>query len=148
MAPDVIPKLQNIIPKLNSFKEIGVHRGLAQLGDSITNASYSVAKSRITGRICGRNVSRTILSQALKNAEMKPYGKNRGDSHDMANTAEAFIGYMFASAVWTFDDIVQFLTEGLYNQDLNDEKSEIVAATTTFTILLRKIKELLSSKFG
>ena len=82
-----------------SQKAIGTDKGLAKIGDAIVNLAYSVAKSiyltnssknNNTNRT-GKKVSKTILANALKNADMKVFAKSRADAHDLADTVEALV---------------------------------------------------------
>jgi hypothetical protein len=123
------------------MKDIGVHKGLAQFGDTVTNMTYSAAKSLVTNYLEGKNVNRTILSLALKNADMKIYARVRSDAHSMADTAEAFIGYMYCSGKWSLEYIIDFLVSQLKNKPLKEDRQEIESATLAFTALLAKIKE-------
>ncbi|MBY8988694.1 MAG: hypothetical protein KGD61_09590, partial [Candidatus Lokiarchaeota archaeon] len=78
-------------------KSIGTDKGLAKIGDGIVNLTYSVAKSIFLTRNSKNNksvrtgvkVSKTILANALKEADMKKFAKSRADAHDLANTVEA-----------------------------------------------------------
>jgi hypothetical protein len=139
--------LSDLLPNFRTIKEIGVHKGLAQIGDSITNLGYSAAKSRINRKIEARNVNRTILSMALKQAGMKQYAKNRADSHEMADTAEAFIGYVVCSEKWSIDILIDKLTQKMQGGNFSDYRQEIATATDAFTQILKEIKQILLSEF-
>lgn len=141
-------ELKKILPRIHSLKEIGINKGLAKFGDTITNTSYSLAKSLVIGRLDARKVNRTILSHALKDAGMKPFAKVRSDAHALADTTEAFIGYMYCSEGWTVEQIASILIEKLSNYDLNDFKIESQGATQAFLHLLLKIKDHLLPKFA
>ena len=86
-----------------SQKTIGTDKGLAKIGDGIVNLSYSMAKSIFLTKNgsnnkvirTGMKVSKTILSQALKNANLRNFAKNRADAHDIADTAEALVAYVW-----------------------------------------------------
>ncbi|UYP45670.1 hypothetical protein NEF87_001955 [Candidatus Lokiarchaeum ossiferum] len=145
---DLHPELQKILPRIHSMKEIGINKGLAKFGDSITNTSYSLAKSLVIGRLDARKVNRTILSHALKEAGMKPFAKVRSDAHALADTTEAFIGYIYCSEGWSIEQISLILMEKLSLYDLNDFKTESQGATQAFLHLLLKIKDHLLPKFA
>lgn len=140
--------LQPFLPTFRSLKEIGTHKGLAKIGDTVANLTYSLVKSRVIKKLDSRNVNRTILSNALKANDMKIYARNRADSHDMADTAEAFIGYMYIHELWTIDQIAEILWTSMQTSTMADEKIEIAAASDAFTQLLLKIKETLLPKFS
>ncbi len=80
-------------------KSIGTDKGLAKIGDGVVNLSYSVAKSMYLTRNnknnkiirTGKKVSKIILAEALKDANMKSFSRNRANAHDLADTVEAII---------------------------------------------------------
>jgi len=140
--------LQSFLPQFRTLKEIGTHKGLAKIGDTVVNLAYSIVKSRVLKKLDSRNVNRTILSNALRANDMKQYARNRADSHDMADTVEAFVGYVFIHELWTIDQIAEILWNSMQKSTLADEKIEIAAASEGFTELLLKIKETLLPKFN
>ncbi|MHA1775162.1 MAG: hypothetical protein DRO88_07520 [Promethearchaeia archaeon] len=133
--------------QINSLKDIGINKSLAKFGDAITNTIYTIAKTAVLGQFTQRKVNRTILSHALKNAEMKLYGKTRSDAHAMADTTEAFIGFVYCEDGWTIESMGSILIETLKKFDLNDSMMETQAAIEAFTVLLRKIKKYLVEKY-
>jgi len=143
---DIPSSLQKIIQSKKSIKEIGIDKDLAKFGDTVTNFIYSLAKSVVLGKLDQRKVSRTILSTALKQSEMKIYARTRSDAHGLADTAEALIGYMYCIG-WSLESMAEILIEILKNYDLNDFKIEKLGAIEAFTHLLLKIKEHLFIKF-
>ena len=108
-----------LIKDLNSQKKIGTDKGLAKIGDGIVNLTYSIAKSiyltENSSSILrtGIKVNKTILSKALKNANMKNFAKNRADAHDLANTVEAIIAYVFLKDKMTLNEIIDILKNNL-----------------------------------
>lgn len=136
-----------------SQKAIGTDKGLAKIGDGIVNLTYSVAKSiYLTKNSSNNNVIRTgmkvskmILSNALKNANMRNFSKNRADAHDIADTAEALVAYVWINNNMTLKEIVDVLTVNL-SGDLFNRKEEITRATEAFTVLLKKMQKFLPEK--
>jgi len=143
---DIPSSLQKIVRNKKSMKEIGIDKDLAKFGDTVTNFIYSLAKSIVLGKLDQRKVSRIILSAALKQSEMKKFAKTRSDAHGLADTTEAFIGYMYCIG-WSLESMAEILIEILKNYDLNDFKIEKLGATKAFKHLLLKIKEYLFIKF-
>lgn len=137
-----------LINDLNSQKGIGTDKGLAKIGDGIVNLAYSVAKSiyltENSSNIIrtGLKVNKTILSNALRNANMKDLAKRRGDAHDLANTVEAIIAYAFLNNKITMNEIINFLKKNLTG-NIKDRKQEILGATEAFAKLLIHIKKFL-----
>ena len=138
---------------LKSQKAIGTDKGLAKLGDGIVNLSYTVAKSiyltknnsNNTISRTGLKVSKRILADALKNTEMRKLAKNRADSHDLADTVEALVAYVWLSNHITLNEIIDLLYEKLAG-NLYNRQEEINNATIAFTELLNKIKKFLPVK--
>ncbi len=145
-----------LIEDLNKFKSqksIGTDKGLAKIGDGIVNLAYSVAKSifltknNLQHKIyrTGSKVSKQILANALKNADMKDFAKNRADAHDLADTGEALVAYVWLSKNLTLNEIIGFLTNKL-SGDLTNRSEEIKSATIAFTNLFINIRKFLPEK--
>ena len=128
---------------IRSLKDIGISKALAKFGDSVTNFIFSLAKTIAMGQFDQRKVSKKVLAQALKNAGLKPYARTRSDAHALADTAEAFIGYMYSAHSWSLESMAEILLVPLKTggYDLTDYKQESLGATAAFTVLLTKIKE-------
>lgn len=131
-------------------KSIGTDRGLAKIGDGIVNLTYSIAKSIVLTRNSKNNnsirtglkVSKNILANALKEADMKSFSRNRADAHDLADTVEALIAYIWFTKIMTLEDIINFLVDSL-NSNLTVRSEEIRNATIAFRKLLIEIKKYL-----
>ncbi|NVM43749.1 MAG: hypothetical protein HWN79_02440 [Candidatus Lokiarchaeota archaeon] len=131
-------------------KSIGTDKGLAKIGDGVVNLTYSIAKSIVLTRNSKNNnsirtglkVSKTILANALKEADMKSFAKNRSDAHDLADTVEALVAYVWLIKKMTIEDIINFLVSSL-NENLIVRSEEIKNATIAFRKLLNEIKKFL-----
>jgi len=136
-----------------SQKTIGTDKGLAKIGDGIVNLAYSVAKSIFLTKNnlddktirTGKKVAKQILEIALKNANMKNFARTRADAHDLADTVEALIAYVWLSDKMTLKEIINFLEDNL-SGNLNNRNEEIKNATFAFTKLLIYIKQFLPEK--
>ena len=136
------------IPKTQ--KAIGTDSGLAKIGDGIVNLTYSVAKSIYLTRNhtknrtirTGQKVSKKILAKALKKADMKDFARNRADAHDLANTVEAIVAYVWLSNKMSLKEIIDFLTEN-FSGSLQGRIDEINNAIKAFTNLLNYTKKFL-----
>ncbi|MHA2280870.1 MAG: ribonuclease III family protein [Promethearchaeota archaeon] len=134
-----------------SQKAIGTDKGLAKIGDGIVNLAYSMAKSIVLTRSninhkvsrTGLKVSKKILANSLKNANMKDFAKSRADAHDLADTVEALVAYVWLNNQISLNEIIDFLSSNL-SSNLTIRSEEIKNATEAFTKLLIKIKKLLS----
>ena len=137
-----------LIKDLNSQKKIGTDKGLAKIGDGIVNLTYSIAKSiyltenSSTILRTGIKVNKTILSNALKNANMKNFAKSRADAHDLANTVEAIIAYVFLKDNMTLNEIIDILKDNLTG-NIENRTQEIKYASIAFTNLLNHTKKFL-----
>ena len=145
-----------LIRDLNQFssqKIIGTDKGLAKIGDGVVNLAYSVAKSifltnnSTNKKIVrtGLKVNRTILSNALKNANMKEFAKSRGDAHDLADTVEAIMAYVWLSNKMTLSDIIDILKNN-FEGDFRIKSQELKSATQAFTKLLIHVIKYLPEK--
>jgi hypothetical protein len=131
-------------------RSIGTDKGLAKIGDGIVNLTYSVAKSIYLTRNnknskiirTGMKVNKTILAEALKDANMKSFSRNRANAHDLADTVEAIIAYIWFSEKMTMEEIINLLTDSLTG-DLYIRHIEIKSAKIAFTKLLNHIKKFL-----
>lgn len=132
-------------------KLIGTDKGLAKIGDGIINLTYSVAKSKYLTHFKsipespireGKKVDKHILSNALKNADMRQYAKTRPDSHDLANTYEGLIAYVWLSGEITIKQIISILASQL-EDDISNYKIERIKAIKSFTHLLKNVKKFI-----
>ena len=138
---------------LSSRKTIGTDKGLAKIGDGVVNLAFSVAKSIFLTNNSrnkkivrtGLKVNRTILSNALKNANMKDFAKSRGDAHDLADTVEAIIAYVWLSNNMSISDIIDFLKNN-FKGDFRIKSQELKSATQAFTKLLIHVLKYLPEK--
>ena len=139
--------------QVSSRKIIGTDKGLAKIGDGVINLAFSVAKSifltnnSTNKKIVrtGLKVNRTILSNALKNANMKNFAKNRGDAHDLADTVEAIMAYVWLSNKMTLSDIIDILKNN-FEGDFRIKSQELKSATQAFTKLLIHVIKYLPEK--
>ncbi len=131
-------------------KSIGTDKGLAKIGDGVVNLTYSVAKSMYLTRNnknnkiirTGKKVSKTILAEALKDANMKSFSRNRANAHDLADTVEAIIAYIWFSEKMAMEEMINLLADSLTG-DLYIRHIEIESAKIAFTKLLNHIKKYL-----
>jgi len=76
---------------------------------------------------------------------MKHFAKNRADAHDLADTAEAILAYVFLNNNITLNEIINILRENIKG-DIENRTQEIREATNAFTNLLIHIKKFLPEK--
>ena len=136
-----------ILPNFQSLREIGTDKRLAKFGDIITNMAYLLAITASKGEIDAKKVSKKILSNALKKAKMKKYAKKRPNSHDMANTVEAFLGYMYLYEHWGIEKMAKILIKILNHYNFEIYKEEIDGSIQAFSQLLQIILKKIGSEF-
>ena len=141
-----------------SQKIIGTDKGLAKIGDGIVNVAYSVAKSIFLTKNSpndnnirtGKKVGKVILEKALKNANMKSFAKTRANAHDLADTVESIIAYVWLSNKMTIKEIIEFLVDNLSGNlyDRNEEIEKLNLKDLYFQCNLRadKVNENLAEK--
>lgn len=132
-------------------KSIGTDKGLAKIGDGIVNFTYSVAKSIYLTKFKntpekpireGKKVNKYVLSNALKNAQMRMYAKTRPDAHDLADTYEGLIAYVWIVGDISLIEIINYLSEQ-FKDDISDYKLERENAILAFTSLLKYISKFI-----
>ena len=131
-------------------KKIGTNKGLAKIGDGVVNLSYSLAKSiYLTQNSKNNNIVRTgvkvsknILAEALKLANMKEFAKSRADAHDMADTVESLVAFVYLNNSMSINDITNHLLKDLSGNLINRQE-EIESARKAFTGLLNEMKKYL-----
>ncbi len=138
------------INKHLSQKVIGTDKGLAKIGDELVNFVYSVAKSIYLTKnnankkiiLTSRKVGKKILANALKDAKMKQFAKNRADAHDLADTVEAIMAYIWLSKKMQIKEFIDFLVDN-FDGNLSIRNEEIVQAQIAFEKLLNHVKPFL-----
>ena len=138
------------INKHLSQKVIGTHKGLAKIGDELVNFVYSVAKSIYLTKnnthrsiiLTSKKVGKKILAYALKEANMKQFAKNRADAHDLADTVEAIIAYVWLNKKMQIEEFIDFLVDN-FAGNLSNRNEEIVQAQIAFVKLLNHLKPFL-----
>ncbi len=116
----------------STLKEVLTDGKLAEFGDSYVNFIYSLALSSKESLPQGTRVQGKVLSQALKNANLRNLLPNRSDRHVQADAAEALIAFSWIKEIVSLEESVNILQEDL------DIPSE------AFTALLKLIIERLS----
>jgi hypothetical protein len=136
------------VDDLPSLSAASKDKGLAQVGDALVNFVYSIARSQVLGMRTGKKVNRTILSEALKGADLRHLSRPRADTHDLADTVEAIVAYAWAKKVISLEEMVQILVKNL---DLSKGESRNLAeenfhAAEAFKCLLVVIKARLPAE--
>jgi len=130
------------VDDLPSLSAASKDKDLAQVGDALVNFIYSIARSQVLRKRTGKKVNRTILSEALKNANLRQLARPRANAHDLADTVEAIVAYAWAKKVLTVEEMVLILGKNLnLNQtEAHNIVEENFCAAEAFKSLLEEIK--------
>jgi len=129
-----------------SVKEIMFNRDLAKLGDNFVNFIYSLAKSCTLKKFDGWKVPDKVLSQALREADMRSLVSHRASTHEIADGVEALIVHEWLFERISIEELVTILSEQLKTGDFSDRKKEERSALQAFTAVLLEIKKNFKSK--
>lgn len=135
----------NLIQGINDVKTAARDKGLAKLGDEIINMVYSLSHSLYKGEPTGEKVSAAVLSEAMKQSDLRKYAKPRAKAHDIADSAEALTAYVFLAGKMTFNQMIGLILSGLkenerFPKTIGEKKINDINGILK---LLLKIKELL-----
>jgi hypothetical protein len=136
------------VDDIPSLSAAGKDKGLAQVGDALVNFIYSIARSQALGKRTGKKVNRTILSEALKTADLRHLPRPRADAHDLADTVEAIIAYAWAKKLLTIEEMIQILVKNL-DLSAGEERNlgiENYRGAEAFKCLLLEIKSRLPAE--
>ena len=73
---------------------------------------------------------------------MRIYAKTRPDSHDLANTYESLIAYVWLNGKISIIEIIEYLAEQ-FMDDISDYKLERANSIEAFTNLMIHIKKFI-----
>ncbi|MFX0132642.1 MAG: ribonuclease III family protein, partial [Candidatus Hodarchaeota archaeon] len=114
--------------------------------DNLINFIYSLAKSLSLKSPEGWKVSANVLSQAMRDSDLRKYAPKRASNHDIGDFAEALTAYTWLSKKITLEESIEILSKNLEGGNFADIKKEERTAVKAFTELFRKIKEKLNLK--
>lgn len=109
-----------------------IDSNLAAFGDAWANLIYSIYISYKCKSLTGTRVDSRILSEALKQADLRSFMPSRVTRHKLADAAEALLGYSWLQGFITLNESIELLIR----------RDEVVDA---FTILLLEIKQRFES---
>ena len=119
-------------------------KGLARLGDSITNLVLSLAVSFVLKRPEGLRASDKVLSQALIEAGFRRLAPKRAGSDQMGDIAESIIALAWLNKVIEIEDAANLVSFEFKQDDFKDRKKEELSAIRGFANLLRKVMQHLN----
>lgn len=132
--PYLAPILSN-----RSLRKVVRTKNLAQLGDLITNFIYSAVRIGTKGANGAVHVWDISLGDAIREAELRQYFPNRVKRDEMADGAEAIIGYAYFTELMTLDEMIAVLDIWVQKEDLQFHLREKKGATAAFVVLLKEI---------
>ena len=121
------------VPTYQTLTEVMVDSNLAAFGDTWANLIYSIYVSYKCKSLTGTRVGSRILSEALKQEDLRNLMPSRVTRHKLADAAEALLGYAWLKGVISINESIGLLLRG----------DEVIDA---FTILLLEIKKRLESR--
>lgn len=142
----LLSELNTLLDKegINSLQAAMRHKGLAQLGDSLTNLLYSLAYSLHSNGFRGDKVAGKTLAAALRIAELRELAPSRLDAHGLGDCVEAMIAYGWIRGYFNIPDGAQVLRENFIQVDLEPglRKAEMMERISRgFALFLRHIWE-------
>ena len=136
-----LPRNRVILSKTMDHRLLGKDKGLARLGDSITNLVYSLAISLIMKRPEGLRASDRILSQALTEAGLRYMAPRRARSGDLGDVAESLIASAWLRNMIDIEDAASLVASEFNEEDLKDRKKGDLSAIKGLKKLLNNIME-------
>ncbi len=98
-------------PTYTTLQDVLDDGNLAALGDAYTNLIFSIYLSLRTGIPTGSKINNRILSDALRQAELREFLTSRVDRHKQADAAEALLVYTWLQGSTTISRDVDTLTK-------------------------------------
>ncbi|OLS13382.1 MAG: hypothetical protein RBG13Loki_2978 [Promethearchaeota archaeon CR_4] len=131
------------VDDLPSLSVASKDKGLAQVGDALVNFIYSIARSQVLGKRTGKKVNRTILSEALKNADLRYLASPRANAHDLADTVEAIVAYAWVKKILPIEEMILILAKNLNlgKTEARNITEENFQAAEAFKCLLEAIQD-------
>ena len=105
----LLPELQSFLDQegIRSLQAAMRHKGLASLGDTLTNLLFSTAISLYSKGFEGEKVAGKTLAAALRFADLRQHAPSRLDAHGLGDCVEAMIAYGWIRGFFTIPEAVQ-----------------------------------------
>lgn len=142
----LLSELNTLLDKegIHSLQAAMRHKGLAQLGDSLTNLLVSLAYSLYSTEFRGDKVAGKTLAAALRIAELRELAPSRLDAHGLGDCVEAMIAYGWIRGFFTLPEAAQVLRGNFIQVGLEPglRKAEMMERISRgFALFLRHIWE-------
>lgn len=122
-----------------SGKAFTKDKGLARLGDSITNLVLSLAVSLAFGHPEGRRAPDKVLSQALIEAGLRYIAPKRAGSDELGDIAESLIASAWLNSAISIEDAATTVASEFSKTDIGERIKENLSAIRGFKKLLQKV---------
>jgi hypothetical protein len=129
---------RNSLSGIITYRSLVNDKGLARLGDSITNLVLSVAVSFVLKRPEGQRASDKVLSQALIEAGFRHIAPKRAGSDQMGDIAESIIASAWLNKIIDIEDAANIIACEFKEDDLQDRRKGDLSAIRGFANLLKK----------
>jgi hypothetical protein len=136
------------ISNVFNYRSLVNDKGLARLGDSITNLVLSLAVTFATRKPEGLRASDKVLSQALIDAGLRRIVPKRAGSDQMGDIAESIIALAWLRKIIEIEDAANMVSFEFKQDDFKDRKKEELSAIRGFANLLRKVMQHLNLETG
>nr|MDO8135307.1 ribonuclease III family protein [Candidatus Njordarchaeum guaymaensis] len=130
-----------------SCKSLSKDRGLARLGDSITNLVLSFAVSLVLGHPEGRRAPDKVLSQALTEAGLRHMAPKRAGIDELGDIAESLIASAWLNNTINIEDAASTIASEFKEEDIGDRKKENLSAIRGFKKLLQEVMKQMNTYF-
>jgi hypothetical protein len=137
---------RNIFSGNITHRSLIYDKGLARLGDSITNLVFSFAMSLVLKRPEGVRASDKVLSQALVEAGLRHIAPKRAGSDQLGDIVESLIASAWLSGVIEIEGAASTVASEFNKEDLQDRRKEDQSAIRGFRKLLEQITQSLGKQ--
>lgn len=122
-----------------SVRDVMSDTGLAQIGDSLVNLCYSIAKSSVLGHFVGEKVRDDVLARAIRSSPV--YGEigRRTDTGQAGDAYEAILAYVWLKGGTSIESVVGTLKQHLLIDSKTGRKQENNIASEAFRRLLNDL---------
>jgi hypothetical protein len=130
-----------------SGKSLTKDKGLARLGDSITNLVLSFAVSLVLGHPEGRRAPDKVLSQALTEAGLRHMAPKRAGSDELGDIAESLIASAWLNSTINIEDAAATVASEFNEADIGERGKENLSAIRGFKKLLQEVMKQMNTHF-
>ncbi len=127
----------------DSISAIINDKGLAQIGDTLVNFCYSLAKSVVLGKMAGEKVRDRVLARAIRATPVYQHIHRRTDAGRAADAYESIMAWLWMKNLIEAQFIIEFLVENMSMDSTTNRTKENEVASFAFQKLLEEVVEKL-----